>query len=310
MPTIQAGPVSFAQPLAARGVRDAYGDGRLAFYAAVSVLVGVAIAGFWNFQLVDGWGRELIAGRTIGDSAELAGGYADRGAAFGFLFAMVAGLAATFTACNCVVFAMLPGLACPVEGGARSRSTLGAFVASVMVVCAAYGVAVGLMGSGAVEAYNDRAVRLPQAQGVFSLVGLLMLGMGALELGFLGARMRLSATSKAAILGGMVGLFAVGRPFPVFRDFLTYVVSAGNPLYTSAAMMIQGVGQILVMLLLLVALMGLGRHRLRRWVIGRPQQVALVNGLLLVGGGAFFVYYWGLAFLFDIGRWGFKLGWY
>src|SRR5690606_10361659 len=116
-------------------LRAAYGLTRLLLYAAAAVAVGILIAGFWNFRLVDGFGREFVAGQTIGDPSELAGTYGERGAGFGFLFAVVAGLAATFTACNCVVFAMLPGLACPVEVSGRVSSpwrALTDFVAGVM----------------------------------------------------------------------------------------------------------------------------------------------------------------------------------
>lgn len=52
-----------------------------------------------------------------------------------------------------------------------------------------------------------------------------------------------------------------------------------------------------------------GRH-IMRWATEYPHKPQLVSGLALLGGGAFFVYYWGLAFLFDIGQWGMKLGWY
>lgn len=67
------------------------------------------IAGFWNYKLVDGFGREVVAGNTIGNADVLAKTFASNGMLFGVVFAGVASLAATFTACNCVVFAMLPG---------------------------------------------------------------------------------------------------------------------------------------------------------------------------------------------------------
>ncbi len=93
-------------------VRTAYTTSRRALYALVAAVAAVLIAGFWNYHLVDGFGRDVIAGSTIGDTSAFAGGYLQYGTGFGFLFAVIAGLAATFTACNCVVFAMIPGLAC------------------------------------------------------------------------------------------------------------------------------------------------------------------------------------------------------
>src|SRR5262245_35701905 len=76
-----------------------------------AALMGIAIAGFWNPRLVDGFGRDVIATPALGDTAALSTTFAQNGFGFGFFFAAIAGLAATLTACNCVAFAMMPGLA-------------------------------------------------------------------------------------------------------------------------------------------------------------------------------------------------------
>lgn len=303
--------------------REVYEPLRLVLYTVGAVLLGVLIAGFWNYHLVDGFGQHMVAGQTIGDTAELANSYPSRGSSFGFLFAAVAGLAATFTACNCVVFAMIPGLACSTDADGsevRPMRAFWTFVGGVLIVCAAYGAVIGVLGSQGVEMLNARSVRLGQAQIVFSLLGAAMLGWSVFELGFLRSLTdRLSdsvrsffasATTKAGLLGVMVGLFAVGRPFPVFRQFLSYAATAENPIYGAGVMMVQGAGQILVMALLFLALIWGAGEWLGRWASEKPHQPRLVSGLALLTGGTFFVYYWGLAFVFDIGRWGFKLGLY
>jgi hypothetical protein len=42
-----------------------------------------------------------------------------------------------------------------------------------------------------------------------------------------------------------------------------------------------------------------------------PTRLSVIGvALALLGGGSYFVFYWGIAFIYDIGRWGFKLGWY
>jgi hypothetical protein len=290
-------------------------------YMAGAALIGLLVAGFWNAQIADGFGREVVAGHTIGDSGALSGSFAEHGLGFGFLFGAVAGLAATFTACNCVVFALLPGLAA--NGAGRSRPALralGLFTAAVLTVSAVYGMFIGFLGPNGIEAFNARAVRLAQASTVFSVLGVIMLVWGALELGFLeGLRRRVSPelrtlvgrpTTKAVLLGLMVGAFSIGRPFPVMRDFLVYAATAHNPVYGAGVMMMQGLGQIAVMVLLLLAMVyGLG-SMLTRWVASRPHQVTLTSALALIAGGTFFLYYWGFALTFDIGRWGFKLGIY
>lgn len=307
-------------------LRGAYTLRRRMAFAILGVTAAVLIAGFWNYRLVDGFGRDVVAAHTVGDPAALSTTFDQRGFGFGFLFAAVAGLAATFTACNCVVFAMLPGLVC--AGGEESTGrgarhlvgALAAFTVGVVAVSVAYGFFVGMLGPEGIEAFNSRPVRGAQARTVFSLIGALLLVWGALELGFLEPlRQRASPTTraffsrpntKAGLMGLVVGLFSVGRPFPVMRDFLTYAATAESPLYGAAVMIAQGLGQIAVMVILFVVLVAALRDRLANWAASRPHQMALTSALALVVGGTFFVFYWGLAFAFDIGRWGFRLGWY
>lgn len=292
-------------------------------YTSLAIASAIVLAGFWNYHLVDGFGKEFIAGNTIGESSELAGEYNNFGMDFGFIFAAIAGLAATFTACNCVVFAMIPGLACSVDEQGNSRSVWRAFrsfVYGVLIITAFYGFFIGFLGKEGVELINERSIRLGQAQAVFSALGLIMLIWGAIEMGFLDTfkntfsdetRSFLSQNSvKALILGIMVGLFAVGRPFPVFREFLVYAASASNPFYGASVMMIQGLGQIAIMALLFFLLVRLAGDRISNIAMQKPYKFRMVSSLALIIGGMFFIYYWGLAFVFDIGRWGFKLGWY
>jgi cytochrome c biogenesis protein CcdA len=308
-------------PAASTDLRAAYTWPARAGYMTLAVLAGLLVAGFWNASLADGFGREVVAGHTIGDSAALSGSFAQHGIGFGFLFGAVAGLAATFTACNCVVFALLPGLAANGAGTPRpALHALALFTGGVLVVSAVYGMFIGFLGPDGIVAFNTRAIRLAQASTVFSVLGTIMLIWGALELGFLDVlRRRVSPdvramvarpATKAALLGLMVGTFSIGRPFPVMRDLLAYAATAHSPVYGAGVMMMQGLGQIALMVLLLLAMVyGFG-SLLTRWVRSRPHQVTLTSALALVAGGTFFVYYWGLALTFDIGRWGFKLGIY
>ncbi len=287
------------------------------------MLIGIIIAGFWNFHLVDGFGRDFIAGRTIGDTGLLADTYGERGGGFGFVFAAIAGLAATFTACNCVAFAMIPGLACSADKQATRKAAIRAIVAftlPVLAIGAAYGVFVGFLGAEGVAAINERAVRLAQAQAVFSIIGAVMIFWGLIELGYLKwftkhvspltREFFSSSAAKAGLMGILVGLFAVGRPFPVFREFMTYAAAADSPAYGAAVMTIHGLGQIAVLLGLFFLLVWLAGNRMMKWASEKPWQPRMVTALALLGGGAYFVFYWGIAFVYDIGRWGFKLGWY
>ncbi len=286
-------------------------------------MLAVLIAGFWNFRLVDEFGADFVAGNTIGDPAALADEYATRGSAFGLVFAAIAGLAATFTACNCVVFAMLPGLTCSIDSPARKPSALGTFsvfVAGVLVVSGLYGLVIGFLGPEVVESLNQTQARFAQAHVVFTAIGSFMLIWGLLEMGFADNLIRAipesvrdtlgSTTTKGAILGVLVGLFAVGRPFPVFREFLAYAASANSPLYGAITMMVQGIGQIAVMALLFLIVIYFGKNRITTVANQAPYKFRMLSAVALLAGGSYFLYYWGLSLAFDVGQWGFKLGWY
>lgn len=300
-----------------------YSKKKRIFYALIVIAFGIIIAGFWNYHLVDGFGKNFIAGNTIGDTSALAGSFGERGGSFGFIFAAIAGLAATFTACNCVAFAMIPGLACSTDRRNTKRSAIKAitaFVIPVALVGAAYGMFIGFLGPDGIQLYNERPIRLAQAQAVFSIIGMVMIFWGLIEMGYFKALTnRLSdqtkeffstPTTKASLLGVLVGLFAVGRPFPVFREFLTYAATAESPFYASLVMIIHGLGQITILLVLFFILVYFFGNKMMTWANQTPHKPRMLTALALLGGGAYFIFYWGIAFIYDVGRWGFKLGWY
>ncbi|MEH6989601.1 hypothetical protein [Cytobacillus firmus] len=289
----------------------------------IAIFIGVMIAGFWDYQLVDGFGSEIVAGNMVGDTSELAGAFLEKGLSFGILFGFAAGLAATFTACNCVIFAMLPGLACSTDKSSTRKNaliSLGVFSLGVLFVTAFYGLYTGFMSSSDINLYNERGVRLSQAYIIFTALGLLMLSWGLISFGFfnriisklpLKLRTFLSMPlTKAGVMGIMVGLFSVGRPFPVFRDFLTYAVSADNPLYGALVMSVQGIGQILIMVVLFVVVIALFGKKLAMWSQNKPHQAVVLSAFSLLIGGAYFIFYWGFAVPYGIGRWGEWFGWY
>ena len=319
--------------LAAREVPEAPGTAadlsevlatrRRLVWTVCAIALGSAIAGLWNYHLADGFGRDVVAAHTVGDTDVLSGMFGQLGLTFGFAFAWVAGLAATFTACNCVVFAMLPGLAATGDRAASRAAGLRAlatFSSGVMLVGAAYGIFVGFLGPKGAQAFNDPAVRIAQAQAVFTVLGMVMLIWGLIEFRLLDPIVyRTSPLTRAffaqpqvraGFMGLLVGAFAIGRPYPVFRDLLSYAAAAHNPLYGALLMVLQGIGQITLMVALFLVLLFVLGKPLARWVSNKPHQPVLVTAIALVAGGSYFIYYWNLAFLFGIGSWGFKLGWY
>lgn len=307
----------------ATGVAEAYSASRRGIQFAGAMLAGVMIAGFWNVNLVDGFGRD-VAGQALGGFEGRAAQFGALGAGFGFLFAIVAGLAATFTACNCVAFALIPGLACaPDARGKRQAAlkTFGVMVCWVALVGALYGAFVGRLGPAGAAAFNAREIRGAQSFAVFSVLGIGMLLWAAIEFGLLPRLVARCSpmtraffaqpATKAAIMGIMVGAFAIGRPYPVFREFLLYASQANSPVYGAAVMAVQGVSQILVMAGAFLLILWLWHQRIANWIMTRPHQSALVSATALAAGGAYFVYYWGVVRLWpELGRWGFRLGLY
>jgi sulfite exporter TauE/SafE len=290
-------------------------------FVVLAASLGVALAGFWNYRIADGFGHDLVAGRIIGDTSRVAVSSDVHGLVFGVIFGMVAGLAATFTACNCVVYAMIPGLVCSSDRASSRRHSLrllAVFAAAVVCVGALYGLYVGSLGPVAVQDYNRN--RLLQAHVTFTVLGGVMLVWAAIALGFLRRGVdllpvrvrRFSARpiAKAGLAGVLVGLFPVGRPYPVFRDFLAYAATAHDPLYGALVMSIQGLGQIALAIILVLALVSVSDGRLTRWVSAHPHQSQLVSAMALATGGAYFVFYWGIALSLNVGSWGFRLGLY
>jgi hypothetical protein len=112
-------------------------------------------------------------------------------------------------------------------------------------------------------------------------------------------------------MGAMVGAFAIGRPYPVFREFLLYTAQSQNPVYGSAVMALQGVSQILVMMTVFLLVVLLGRRSLAQRLAERPRQYATLSSFALIAGGAYFLSYWGIFRMWPaLGRWGFTLGLY
>jgi cytochrome c biogenesis protein CcdA len=290
-------------------------------WALLAIVVGVVIAGFWNYKLVDGFGRDVVVHGILGESKGVS--YQSQGLEFGFLFAAAAGLASTFTACNCVVFSMLPGLACRKDGTMSRRNvflSLLFFVTGVTAVCAVYGIYVMSIGSDGLQSFNASSTRLQQAEVTFSILGIFLMLWSAVSYGFLNKLIYRIPVSlrhffasprfQASAMGIMAGFFTVGRPFPVFREFLTFAVSSESYWFGALAMVVQGLFQVAVMLILYLLLFRLMNKRITKWINRKPHQLPLISNFTLMLGGAYLLFYWGFAMAYNVGRWGFKLGWY
>lgn len=269
---------------------------RLATIAAA--LGGVLLAVVWSFELVDTVIGANVANTVLGTDAKET---AITGVVAGVLFAFVTGFAGTFTACNIAVFGALPDVASCSGQSHRARLVatlvpLGWLALGLVSVAALYGFVAVLIGPGLPQLSSatigaGMPVRSLQAAVVFGLIGLAFVWLGLAALGYLPDPFAKRPVARLVTLGALVGGFLIGRPYPLFRKLLAQAVDSGNPLYGALVMVLQALGNVLVMgLLALVLILGT-RGAFPRW-LSRPGRASLLVGTSLLLLGVFLIVYW------------------
>jgi cytochrome c biogenesis protein CcdA len=245
-----------------------------------------------------------VANTLLGTDAKavnLAGGTA----LFGLAFSFVAGLAGTFTACNCVVFSCIAPLAGAKDRAARIGRSIGQMALGVVAVTGLYGIAGAVLGDsiptlsqGKLAIGKGYPVYLAQSTLVFTVLGLFLVWWGLQVAGLLPDVLEQAAAArpwlKPFLLGALVGCFTIGRPFPLFRKAFGLVAQTHNPLFGAGALALHGLGNILVISVVMLGLVYLTGGRFARWVQANPHRMAVISAVSLIIGGAFFVAYWGL----------------
>lgn len=275
--------------------------------AVISALAGLILAIVWSFEVADGVLGDNIANTVLGTDAK--GLALDNISPFlGLVFAFAAGLAATFTACNFVVFSCVAPLAAEAEARRRSIWTLLRWITvGVVGVTALYGIAGVIFGPSlpilstatlAIGSGNGVPVRLVQSSVVFVMLGLCFLIWGLHTLRLIGNPLPFVNAQrpwlKPLLIGVLIGGFTVGRPFPLFRKAFEYAAETGNPFLSACAMALQGLGNTVLMVLVLLLLMYGTGGRFERWLRNNPVRVTTLTAISLIVGGTFFVTYWGL----------------
>ncbi|MGK8557711.1 hypothetical protein [Nocardia gipuzkoensis] len=273
----------------------------------LGVLGGFLLTVVWSAPFVDRAIGGTVADGLLGHDAE---DTAITGIGAGVVFAFVSGLAGTFTACNIAVF----GAVAPLAGSAggwwdRVRAVLRPLLwmaAGMVVVSAAYGVVVGIVGTDmpqfdtAPSQPGRMPARLVQSMVVFGVIGLIMIYLGLAVLGLVRDPFaRIAARFPNAPLiffGGLIGAFLIGRPFPLFRKLFRDVAEEGNPLYAAGAFVLQSVGNILILAVLLILTVLVG-GRLQRWFEADPRRVSVLSAGALLIVGVFTFLYWDVRLL-------------
>ena len=269
------------------------------------ILGGALLAVVWSFELVDSVIGESVADTLLGEDAKTA---AFTGIGFASLFAFVAGLAGTFTACNIAAFSAFAPLSAGsgASRGSLLRSTLVPFGWLALGACsvsAVYGAAGVLLGDRLPQLSTDTLdsgmpVRLLQSSVVFTLIGVALLWLGLAAIGVLPDPLaRLEARhprARVLAMGVLIGLFLVGRPYGLFFRMFTYAADEGNPAFGAFAFVLQSLGNVTLMAVLLVAVQLLSRGRFGAWLTASPRRIAAVTAVSLLVAGSFTVLYWGV----------------
>ncbi|HTJ38374.1 MAG TPA: hypothetical protein VL738_34505 [Dactylosporangium sp.] len=268
--------------------------------AAVGAVAGVLLAVLWSAELVDKVIGQHVADALLGHDA---GGTAIAGTAGGLLFAFVSGLAGTFTACNIAMAASIGPLS--VAGGDAGRASARAFLRPVgyltlgmVAVSATYGFVGVLLGDRLPQLSTATAggmpVRVIQSAVVFGVIGLALAYLGLAMLGVLPDVFANRPAWRVVALGALIGGFLVGRPYPMFNKLFHWAADTGNPLYGAGALVLQSLGNVVIVTALFAILMAGTRGRFLRWLTGDPRRAMAIAGALLIALGVFDVVYWDL----------------
>jgi hypothetical protein len=267
-------------------------------------VAGLLVAAFWSASFVDTTIGVNVADTVVGHDAKAVG---IGGTAAGLLFALAAGLAGTFTACNVAAFsAIAPMVSQGAGAGSRVKAALrplGWVAVGLVPVAVAYGAIGAMLGNhlpqlSTAKLSDGTPVRLLQSVVVFAIIGIVFTWMGLAALGLVRDPFaRLTARwphTPLVVVGVLIGLFLVGRPYPLFRKMFEYSASVGNPLYGALTFLLVALGNIALMAVLFLLLAMFSGSRLSAWLAERPGRAAAITGAALIVAGVFTFAYWGL----------------
>lgn len=269
---------------------------------ALSAVAGVLLSLLWSFELVDSVIGDNVANTLLGRDAKET---AIAGTLGGLVFAFVSGLAGTFTACNIAMAASIG----PMSQADQNKSSrqqvsaarmvlrpLGYLTLGMVAVSGAYGFVGVLLGERlpqlSTETVGSMPVRLVQSSVVFGIIGLALTYLGLAALKVLPDMFANRPVARVVVLGGLIGGFLIGRPYPLFNKLFHWAAETGNPLYGAGAFVLQSLGNIVVVAAIFALLVIGSRGRFLSWLSASPRRSAVVTGSLLIALGVFTVVYW------------------
>ena len=286
--------------------------GRVRAYAvAAAIIAGVLAAVLWSATLVDESIGFNVTNGVLG-SGTTAKPISSSG--MGIVFALVSGLAGSFTACNVAGLCAIAPLSASRRTFSDTLRPLGWLALGACSVSGLYGAIGALAGTGIPQLSTSLIggnfpVRLVQSMVVFGVIGLAMLGMGLAAAGIVPdplARLRARIPQvQLLVVGGLIGAFLIGRPYPLFFKLFTKAASTHDPAYGALLFILQSLGNIAVMSLVFVAASSAFGGRFPRWLTARPTRAATFTAVAFAAAGAFLISYWciRLPAQFGIGWW-------
>lgn len=279
-----------------------------------SVLGGLFVCVMWSFTFVDAVIGDNVANRLLGYDAK---GTTITGGVMGAIFALVSGLAGTFTACNIAAFSaiapMMDQKRSPASRVGAVLKPVGWLALGMIAVAGTYGAIGAAVGTGIPQLSEGMIgaypTRLLQSTVVFGVIGLILLYMGLAAVKLIPDPLaRLYARHPRAqvfIIGALIGGFLIGRPFPLFFRLFQFAAESQNPFLGASTFVLQAVGNIVIMVGLFL-LLALGtRGAFQRWLERKPGRIAAFTGSALIIAGVFTFTYWvfRVPSLFGYGWW-------
>lgn len=268
--------------------------------AGASAAAGLLLAILWSFTLVDSVIGGNVASALMGEDVEH---LTISSLASGTVFAIVSGLAATFTACNAAAvaaFAPMNELGSRTRQGSRVRGLLapiGWLTAGMTLVAGSYGF-FGVVFSDHLPQLSTQSSiggvpdRLLQASIVFGIIGLALTWIGLGSLGIVKDGFRGRPTLRVVALGALIGAFLVGRPYPLFNKLFRWAAEEGQPLLGAGIFILQSLGNIALMVVMYALIFYLSRGRAAAWLTSNAQRSQAISGVLLIALGVFTFVYW------------------
>ncbi|MDV6011644.1 hypothetical protein [Haloechinothrix sp. LS1_15] len=272
---------------------------------AGSVLAGLVLAVLWSHVFVD----QVIAGGIAnpvfgGDIAEIA----ITGTGMAVAFAFMTGVAGMFTACNIAVFSALAPMSASRQSAAHRVAVLlrpmGWLLLGAVLVAGLYGAVGVFVGDVSPQLSEARLgdpetglpVRLVQAAVVFGLIGAIMVWRGLAYVGrapnpLAGVFARRPA-AEMLFLGGLIGAFLIGRPFPPFRTLYAYAAETSNPLLGFVTFALQSAGNVLGVAVIFLLVVVASRGRFQNWLMATPGRAERFAAAAFLVVGTFFLAYW------------------